>query len=206
MLEINEAGALTPWLGRLPQHVLARYPDVDITHLPYPSDSFDVVVHSDTLEHVADPDAALRECHRVLVPAGVCVFTVPVVVDRLTRSRQGLPASYHGHAECREPDFLVHTEFGADVWRAVLDAGFASCEVVPFRYPSGLALIADVEAVRTVGLPFGPTVRTRAPRSAVTPSMFSAWTVNGVRTRLPDIEHQQPAMSVVSVAGGRKHG
>jgi SAM-dependent methyltransferase len=142
ILEVNEAGALTPWLARLPQHVLARYPDVDIAHLPYASGSFDLVVHSDTLEHVVDPHGALLECRRVLAPGGACVFTVPVIVDRLTRSRQGLPASYHGHAECREPDFLVQTEFGADVWRSVIEAEFGSCQVVPFRYPAGLALIA----------------------------------------------------------------
>jgi hypothetical protein len=37
---------------------------------------------------------------------------------------------------------MVHTEFGADVWALVLQTGFASCRIVPFRYPSGLALIA----------------------------------------------------------------
>jgi SAM-dependent methyltransferase len=142
LLEINEAGALTPWLSRLPRHTLARYPDCDITRLPFAEAAFDLVVHSDTLEHVSDPDQALRECRRVLVPSGSCVFTVPVIPGRLTRSRDGLSPSYHGHADCREPDFLVHTEFGADVWALVLHTGFASCQIVPFRYPSGLALIA----------------------------------------------------------------
>lgn len=142
LLEINEAGALTPWLSRLPHHTLARYPDCDITRLPFSGKAFDLVVHSDTLEHVNDPEHALRECRRVLVPGGSCVFTVPVIVGRLTRSREGLSPSYHGHADCREPDFMVHTEFGADVWALVLQTGFASCQIVPFRYPSGLALIA----------------------------------------------------------------
>lgn len=142
VLEVNEAGALTPWLSRLPHHTLARYPECDITRLPFPDQAFDLVVHSDTLEHVSGPEQALRECLRVLVPGGSCVFTVPVIVGRLTRSRDGLSPSYHGHADCREPDFLVHTEFGADVWAVVLQAGFASFHIVPFRYPSGLALIA----------------------------------------------------------------
>jgi SAM-dependent methyltransferase len=142
VLEINEAGALTPWLSRLPRHVLARYPECDITHLAYPAEAFDVVVHSDTLEHVENPHAALGECLRVLVPGGACVFTVPVIVGRLTRSRSGLAPSYHGHAACRDPDFMVHIEFGADMWTALLEAGFESCQIVPFRYPSGLAVVA----------------------------------------------------------------
>jgi hypothetical protein len=36
----------------------------------------------------------------------------------------------------------VHTEFGADLWVGVLEAGFSSSELVPFHFPSGLAVIA----------------------------------------------------------------
>jgi SAM-dependent methyltransferase len=142
VLEVNEAGALTPWLSQVPGYVPARYPECDLTRLPHASASFDLVVHSDTLEHVVAPDAALRECLRVLAPGGACLFTVPVVAGRLTRSREGLPPSYHGHAACREPDFMVRTEFGADVWTAVLEAGFATCGFVTFRYPAGVAIVA----------------------------------------------------------------
>jgi SAM-dependent methyltransferase len=142
ILEINEAGALSPWLSRLPGHVIARYPECDMMRLPYPDGAFDLVVHSDTLEHVSDPGLALGECCRVLAAGGSAVFTVPVVVGRLTRSRRGLPASFHGSKDCRDSDFLVHTEFGADVWTTVLTAGFRGCQFIAFRYPSGLALIA----------------------------------------------------------------
>jgi SAM-dependent methyltransferase len=142
LLEINEAGTLTPWLAQLRGRILGSYPECDMTNLPYPDGSFDIVIHSDTLEHVRDPHRGLVECRRVLSPHGACIFTVPVIVGRLTRSREGLPLSYHGHAECRDPDFVVHTEFGADVWRWVIDAGFSGCRIVPFRYPAGLAIIA----------------------------------------------------------------
>ena len=141
VLEINEAGSLAPWLSRLETHTLARYPDCDMRQLPFPDGSFDLVVHSDTLEHVPAPVKALAECRRVLSVRGACVFTVPVVVGRLTRSRDGRPDSFHGHPECRDADYLVRTEFGSDVWTDVLVAGFGSCEMVPFRYPAGLALI-----------------------------------------------------------------
>ena len=142
LLEINEAGTLTPWLSRLPGHVFARYPESDMMHLPYADRTFDIVVHSDTLEHVKHPDIGLRECRRVTRPGGACIFTVPVIVGRLTRSRRGLPPSFHGHPACTDPDCLVHTEFGADVWTYVLEAGFTACELVHFRYPAGLAIVA----------------------------------------------------------------
>ena len=37
---------------------------------------------------------------------------------------------------------LVHTEFGADVWTVVTRAGFSSCALLPFKFPSGLAIVA----------------------------------------------------------------
>lgn len=47
------------------------------TALPLRSASFDVVVASDVLEHIADDGAAAREIARVLKPRGVFVFSVP---------------------------------------------------------------------------------------------------------------------------------
>ena len=44
--------------------------------------SFDLVVHSDTLEHVPDPLRALQECRRVLRPGGALCFTVPTLPEK----------------------------------------------------------------------------------------------------------------------------
>ena len=41
LLEVNEAGALTPWLSRCPGYVPARYPECDLTRLPHASESFE---------------------------------------------------------------------------------------------------------------------------------------------------------------------
>jgi len=141
LLEINEAGMLTQFLRRLPGHTLIRYPDSDMTKLSFAEGRFDVVVHSDTLEHVPDPVAGLRECRRVLKPNGVCAYTVPIVVDRLTRARQGLPPSYHGTPQ-NPGDHLVHTEYGADAWTQALLAGFSECRIIAKDFPAGLALVA----------------------------------------------------------------
>jgi SAM-dependent methyltransferase len=141
VLEINEAGMLTQFLRQLPQHTLIRYPDSDMTKLAFPERSFDVVVHSDTLEHVPDPIAGLSECRRVLRRNGTCAYTVPIVVDRLTRSRDGLPPSYHGSPQ-NPGDHLVHTEYGADAWKDALLAGFGECRIIAKEYPAGQALLA----------------------------------------------------------------
>lgn len=40
-------------------------------HLPFPDHRFDVVVFNHIYEHVVDPEAVVREIHRVLAPGGV---------------------------------------------------------------------------------------------------------------------------------------
>jgi SAM-dependent methyltransferase len=142
VLEINEAGTLTAHFSKLPGHRLACYPEIDIHALPFGEGSFDLVAHSDTLEHVPNPTHALAECQRVLRPGGVLAFTSPVVIGRLTRPRAGLPPSFHGAPAESRPDFLVHTEFGADLWTFVIEAGFQSMTFHTRLYPAGLAVTA----------------------------------------------------------------
>lgn len=142
ILEINEAGTLHPFLKSLPKHEFGAYPELDMHAIPYATDSFDLILHSDTLEHVPNPIHALAECYRVLKPSGSMCFTVPIVVGRMSRDRAGLSQSYHGQVSTRQDDYTVHTEFGADVWTYVLQAGFNNIEVHCFKYPSALALIA----------------------------------------------------------------
>jgi SAM-dependent methyltransferase len=142
LLEMNEAGTLHSTLAKLPGHCLARYPEVDLLAMPYGEASFDLVVHSDTLEHVPKPEQALAECLRVLRPGGALCYTVPIVVGRLTRSCEGRPPSYHGFPGVLAEDFRVQTEFGADAWTFPLRAGFTSVTIATIEYPAALALTA----------------------------------------------------------------
>lgn len=45
----------------------------DVVHLPFPAESFDVVVAGEMLEHVADLSGTVNEIGRVLRPGGVLV-------------------------------------------------------------------------------------------------------------------------------------
>jgi SAM-dependent methyltransferase len=142
VLELNGAGTLTPFLRALPGHVETSYPDTDMLAMRYPDQAFDLVLHSDTLEHVPDPVRGLRECRRLLRTGGACCFTIPVVVGRLTRSRAGLRPSHHGGPADKKSDYIVCTEYGADAWRHVVEAGFTECRLVMAEYPAALALTA----------------------------------------------------------------
>ncbi len=142
ILEINEAGSLSPVLRSLGRHVFGAYPKVNIHALPYADATFDLVVHSDTLEHVPNPVHALAECRRVLKPGGALCYTVPVIVGRMSRDRTGLPKSHHGRPTTATDDYVVQTEFGADAWTYPMRAAFTEVSVHAVEYPIGLAFLA----------------------------------------------------------------
>jgi SAM-dependent methyltransferase len=45
--------------------------------LPFAGECFDVVVMSEVIEHLVDPDLALREARRVLAPGGTLLLSTP---------------------------------------------------------------------------------------------------------------------------------
>jgi SAM-dependent methyltransferase len=142
VLQINKIVGLDVALATMPGLRQLSHPAIDMMAMDLPDGELDLIVHSDTLEHIAAPRRALAECRRVLAPGGFCCFTVPVVVGRLSRNRAGLPRSFHGAPGIELEDFLVHTEFGADVWADVLAAGFGACEFVALEFPAGVAIKA----------------------------------------------------------------
>lgn len=142
VLEINEAGKLTSFLKQLANYTFASFPEIDMQEMSQFADQrFDLLVHSDTLEHVADPVCALRECRRVLAPKGILAFTIPIVVNRLSRRRDDLPPSYHGNPEERGEDIKVVTEYGVDFWRQLFEAGFSDVTLHSLLYPASLAIV-----------------------------------------------------------------
>ena len=138
--EINAYGALHKLITDLPNLMYSEYMSADkktrrenLDKLSYPSSYFDVVLTSETLEHVPDWRLAKREIHRVLKPGGHHIFTVPAVLTRRTRTRavmQGekvkkiLPASYHGYNRGKTEDYLVFNEFGSDFRKSIDELGF----------------------------------------------------------------------------------
>ena len=142
ILDINGALVLSEALAVLPNYSRADFPEVDLQSLPFSSHAFDIVMHSDTLEHIEQPALALEECRRVLTQEGCLCLTVPLIVGRLTRSRAGLAKSYHGSTTANCDDLLVHTEFGVDAWTFLARAGFSRVMINCVQYPSATAISA----------------------------------------------------------------
>jgi len=142
VLDVNGTPGVSAVLAGLPFYERGDFPGTDLHALTHEDGRFDLVIHSDTLEHVAHPVLALEQCRRVLRPGRRLCFTAPIIVDRLTRGRAGLPPSWHGDPTTGADDLLVHSEFGADLWTYVLAAGFTDVALNQVDYPCGIAISA----------------------------------------------------------------
>lgn len=118
--------------GAEPGAIIDGVRSEDLMRLTYPDAAFDLVLTSESLEHVPDLDAALAEIHRVLAPGGRHVFTVPV----LPNTRHTFPRAIvrpDGSIEdlatrIAHPGgdwgYPVFTELGADLPEILERAGF----------------------------------------------------------------------------------
>ena len=134
--EVNRCGALHDYLQSHPGLHYSEYIEgvppgqqknmircEDLQRLTYPDNYFDIVITSETLEHVPDYDLAFREIHRVLKEGGYHIFTVPVIPSqektavRARLTREGiehiLSPAYHG--AWLEEGMFVYTDFGMDI-------------------------------------------------------------------------------------------
>lgn len=129
----------------------------NIEALTYPDNSFDLVLHSETLEHVPNPRQAMDECRRVIKKDGVILFTTPVIWSRQSLKRakiQGkkivhrLEPSYHAQ---RTDDYLVFQEYGKDI-DSLLGVGVAYADwrhqnyvFVSFKQPTTISRLTKLK-------------------------------------------------------------
>ena len=64
--------------------------------IPTADTAFDCALCTAVLEHLEEPEAALRECHRVLVDGGVALYTVPFIWHLHEEPRDFFRFSKHG--------------------------------------------------------------------------------------------------------------
>ena len=78
---------------------------VNLEHLPFPAQSYDVVFASHVLEHIANDAAAIAEIRRILKPEGVAILPVPIVSEQTIEYGEAR-AEEHYHVRSPGPDYI----------------------------------------------------------------------------------------------------
>jgi SAM-dependent methyltransferase len=152
--EINSCGALHSFLKDLPNHYHSEHlPCVDpgtmhqsirtedLQRLTYSDDYFDILLSSETLEHVPDPAKAWSEIYRTLKSGGYHIFTIPVIPSQSTTISRArvvngqreylLRPAFHG--TWGQEGMFVYTDFGMDVIDTLNEIGLKT--EIFFLYP-----------------------------------------------------------------------
>ena len=113
-------------------------------HLPealdeLPDASLDVVLCISTLEHLSEPGRAVRSCHRLLRPGGVCLVNVPS-----WRGKRFLELSaFRLHlSPAAEMDDHKRYYDPRDLWPLLVEAGFRPSGIRCYRHKFGLNTFA----------------------------------------------------------------
>jgi SAM-dependent methyltransferase len=103
------------WLVNAREHIgldVYRGPAVDVVvepnqPWPFPQESFDALLCTQVLEHVADFDHVIREMRRVLKPAGLLVVSVPFAFNEHGAPHDYRRFSTHGLRLLFEGDYEI---------------------------------------------------------------------------------------------------
>jgi SAM-dependent methyltransferase len=165
--ELSARGAMASYLRRNARSVATSeyFPGVrpgslhqgarceDVQRLTYADESFDLITHTEVLEHVPDDARALAQLLRVLGPGGTMLFTVPMYGGERTieraRVRDGvvehlLEPVYH--TDPLQPQgILAFRDYGSDILDRMRAAGFVDAEILPpskrLRWLGGLPVV-----------------------------------------------------------------
>lgn len=111
----------------------ARGVDVhcDITHMDFPSETFDIVLCSHVLEHIPNDRQAIHELYRVLRPGGIAYIQVPYRSTACTDEDPTVTSP--AEREKRFGQFDHVRVYGTDLADRLREAGFVVDELRPVR-------------------------------------------------------------------------
>jgi len=110
----------------------------DVQRLTYADASFDLVTHTEVLEHVPDDARAFAELFRVLRPGGLMLFTVPLHGGPTTVERARLENGTIRHLlepvhhldPLRHEGILAFRDYGLDILDRLSSAGFVDARTL----------------------------------------------------------------------------
>ncbi|MDD5034232.1 MAG: class I SAM-dependent methyltransferase [Methylococcaceae bacterium] len=100
-----------------------RYFVGNISSIPVPDESVDVVISRAVLEHVEHPEAVFRELQRILKPGGSFIFLAPNLYDYASIISLIVPNRWHkyivGKTEGRKSEDVFPAYYRANTYSAV---------------------------------------------------------------------------------------
>ena len=133
----SDAGAIVTGVDFAPVMIRVareRFPGIDFKvadaeSLPFIDSSFDVVVGAYVVHHLARPEVAFREIHRVLSPGGRFVFVIPIQEAQASFGAFFSAVGQH-HQQEAIPGGPLLFELDTNVHKATLEAsGFVQFEI-----------------------------------------------------------------------------
>lgn len=104
---------------------------IDLTAADLPDASFDGVICSHVLEHIADDGAAMRELCRITAPGGWCLVMVPLDLSRAeTYEDPSITTPEARHRAFWRPDHV--RIYAPDIEQRLQAAGFAVERIQPY--------------------------------------------------------------------------
>ena len=133
-------------------HAASRYPAGNLkyvaascVHIPEPAASFDVIVSFETIEHIVEHEAFLREVDRLLAPGGLFIISSPNRPEYSDRT--GYKNEFHvKELDRAELKALLDPHFPAQRWFAQRAAFHSMVWPVDGVATSAVALTADGES------------------------------------------------------------
>lgn len=77
----------------------------NLENLTFNDETFDLVITSDVMEHIYEPEKAFKEIHRTLKPGGAHIFSVPLINKHKKTQR------WANKGKNDEPEFLFEPEW-----------------------------------------------------------------------------------------------
>jgi len=125
--------------GAIPGEVRSGVRCEDVQNLSYENASFDLVTHTEVMEHVPNDHLGFSELRRVLRKHSLMIFTVPIYDSESTLERAHLSDGVVVHTS--EPVFhvdpwrggagiLAFRDYGRDILERLLGSGFSKAHFV----------------------------------------------------------------------------
>lgn len=112
----------------------------DLENQTFENESFDLVITSDVMEHIYEPEKAFKEIHRTLKPGGAHIFSVPLINKHhktqrwATKGKNGEPIflgepEWHGNpVDKKGSPVTIH--WGYDIIDFIKNHTNANCKIV----------------------------------------------------------------------------